>query len=287
MFEESIFPLHTPNPPISQPSSVPEHPSLPPPKLVNLALPESNNEDEDIPQPLVAPPPAASVLPSQSPSSHGLPPPAPSAIQHSALIPHCIQRPDPINVILDQHQHFAAIRVWDNTAASYLSAVHVLPSGNPNTYEYAVKMPEANSWKTVMEEEMKCLRDNGTWELTDLLENRQTVKCRWVYLTKHDTHGNVTHYHTHLIAKGFSQTAGIDYEETFTPVARLDALRLLLSLTANFALEAHHINIKSAYFNGDLDKEIYMDQLKGFTVPGQESKVCCLKKALYGLKQAG
>ena len=119
---------------------------------------------------------------------------------------------------------------------------------------------------------MKCLTDNGTWELTGLPEDRQAVKCRWIYLTKHDTQGNVTHYRTRLVAKGFSQTAGVDYEEVFAPIARLDSLRLLLSLAANFDMEPHHIDIKSAYLNGDLDEEIYMDQLKGFTVPGQESR---------------
>ena len=121
---------------------------------------------------------------------------------------------------------------------------------------------------------MKCLTDNGTWELTDLPEDRQAVKCKWVYLTKHDTQGNVTYYHAHLIAKGFSQTAGIDYEESFTPIARLNSLRLLLSLAANCDMEAHHIDIKLGYLSGDLDEEIYMDQLKGFMVPGQESKRC-------------
>ena len=79
------------------------------------------------------------------------------------------------------------------------------------------------------------------------------MKCRWVYLTKRDTQGNVTHYRARLVAKGFSQTAGVDYEETFAPIARLDSLRLLLSLTANFDMEAHHIDIKLAYLNGDLD----------------------------------
>ena len=80
-------------------------------------------------------------------------------------------------------------------------------------------------------------------------------------------------------ARVFSQTAGVDL-----PVARLDSLRLLLSLAATFDTEAHHIGIKSAYLNGNLDEEIYMDQPKGFSVPGQESKVCRPKKALYGLK---
>ena len=120
---------------------------------------------------------------------------------------------------------------------------------DPNTYKYTVRTPEAYSWKFVIEEEMKYLTDNGTWELTDLPEDRQAVKCRWVYLTKHDTHGNITCYCTRLVAKGFSQTAGVDYEETFAPIARLDSLRLLLSLTANFDMEAHHTDIKSAYLN--------------------------------------
>ena len=126
---------------------------------------------------------------------------------------------------------------------------------DPNTHKYAVRTPEADSYKSVIEEEMKCLTDNGTWELTDLPEDRQVVKCRWVYLTKRDTQGNVTHYHAYLVAKGFSQTAGVNYEETFTLIARLDSLRLLLSLTANCDMEVHHIDIKSAYLNGDLDEE--------------------------------
>ena len=104
---------------------------------------------------------------------------------------------------------------------------------------------------------------------------------------KCDTQGNVTGYRAHLVAKGFLQTTSVDYKETFAPVARLGSLRLLLLLTATFYMEAHHIDIKSAYFNGNLDEEIYMDQPKDFTVPGQESKVCCLQKALYNLKQAG
>ena len=87
------------------------------------------------------------------------------------------------------------------------------------------------------------------------------------------------------MAKGFSQTEGINYDETFAPVVRLDALRLLLALAAHLDLEVHHIDIKSAYLNGNLDEEIYMDQPKGFIVKDKESQVCLLKKALYGLKR--
>ena len=85
----------------------------------------------------------------------------------------------------------------------------------------------------------------------------------------------------------FLTNRGINYEETFAPVAQLHLLRLLLAIAAHFDFDVHHIDIKSAYLNGDLDEEIYMDQPKGFTVKGKEHQVCLLKKAIYGLKQAG
>ena len=106
-------------------------------------------------------------------------------------------------------------------------------------------------------------------------------------MTKHNTQGTTKHLQSYLVAKGFSQAEGISYEETFAPVARLDSLHLLLAIAAHFDLDVHHIDIKSAYLNGDLDKEIYMDQPKGFMVPGKKNLVCLLKKAIYSLKQAG
>src|SRR5205807_10495289 len=89
-----------------------------------------------------------------------------------------------------------------------------------------------------------------------------------------------------LVAKGFMQIQGIDYDETFSPVARFESLRLLLALAALEDWEIHQMDVKSAFFHGLLDKEIYMEQPKGFIAPDQESKVCLLKKAIYGLKQA-
>lgn len=177
--------------------------------------------------------------------------------------------------------------VWINNSDAYLAATDITPAGDPNTYEYAVSAPDRELWQMAMEEEIQCLNDNGTWELCDLPKDRKTVKCRWVYVTKRDTQGNAARHRARLVAKGFSQAEGIDYEETFAPVARLDSLRLLLAIAARLDLDAHHIDIKSAYLNGILDEDIYMDQPKGFAVTGKENQVCHLKKALYGLKQAG
>lgn len=105
--------------------------------------------------------------------------------------------------------------------------------------------------------------------------------------TKDHIQGNDKDYRAHLVAKGFTQIVGIDYEETFAPVAWLNSLRLLLSLAATYDWEIHQIDIKSVYLNGLLDEEIYMEQPKGFKVPGKENKVCRLRKAIYGLKQVG
>ena len=171
--------------------------------------------------------------------------------------------------------------VFNNSVTAYLAAVHITPTRDPNTYEYALSTPEGPQWQTAMEEEMKCLADNGTWVLIDLPCDRKTIKCRWVYITKCNTKGNVACLWSHLVSKGFSQTKGIDYEETFTPVARLDSLHLLLAIAALLDLDVHHIDIKSAYLNGDLNEEIYMEQPKGFKVAGKENQVCRLKKKLY------
>jgi hypothetical protein len=115
---------------------------------------------------------------------------------------------------------------------------------------------------------------------------RKTVKCKWVFLTKRNTDGNPARYKARLVAKGYTQQAGIDYDDTFAPVARLDSLRFLLSLAATLDWEVHHIDIKTAFLNGILEEEIYMEQPEGFAAPGMENKVGRLIKAIYGLKQA-
>ena len=162
-----------------------------------------------------------------------------------------------------------------------------MPTGDLNMYEYVLSTPEAPHWQTAMEVEIQCLADNGTWILVDLPKDCKTIKCKWVYITKCDTQGNMTCHRAHLIAQGFSQTEGIDYKETFALVARLDLLQLLLAIATHFDFDVHHIDIKSAYLNGDLNEEIYMDKPKGFAIKGKEHQVCFLEKAIYGLKHTG
>jgi hypothetical protein len=132
-----------------------------------------------------------------------------------------------------------------------------------------------------MEAEIKALNDRNVWELVNLPQNRRPIKCRWVYDIKTDGRKR-----GRLVAKGFSQIPGIDFEETFSPVARFETVRLLLALSALEDWEIEALDVKTAFLYGNLDEELYMEQPEGFVVKGQERKVYRLKKALYGLKQA-
>ena len=168
-----------------------------------------------------------------------------------------------------------------NAANGPCSDVH----GKPIYYKDA--MADAEKWLLAMEEEMMSLQEHGVWELVNLPEDQQPIKCKWVYNIKCHMDNCLICYKARLVAKGYSQILSVNYEETFAPIARLDTLQLLLNLAAIFDLEVHQINIKTTYLHRDLEEEIYMDQPEGFVEKGSEHKVCCLNKALYSLKQVG
>ena len=154
-------------------------------------------------------------------------------------------------------------------------------TSQPLTYREAMSRPDAKQWEIAMQEEIKSQMENGTWILVKRPNNRRVVKCKWVYDIKSDGR-----YKARLVAKGFTQIEGIDFQETFSPVARYEAIRLLLAHAALEDWELEAMDIKTAFLYGELDEEIYMEQPEGFVEKGQENQVCRLKKAIYGLKQA-
>ena len=162
----------------------------------------------------------------------------------------------------------------------------VLLPGEPASYREAMRSVDQDHWVSAMNEEIDSLKQNNTWELVDLPAGRKVIKSKWVYRLKFDSDGNPVRYKARLVAKGFTQIFGLDYDETFSPVARLDSMRILLALAAQEDWEIHQIDVKTAFLNGELDEEIYMQQPEGYSRTGQEIKVCLLLKALYGLKQA-
>jgi hypothetical protein len=140
---------------------------------------------------------------------------------------------------------------------------------------------QADEWIDACQYEMDALHKLKVWNLVDLPQGRKTVKCKWVFKRKADGR-----YCVWLVAKGFTQIEGVDFNEIFSPVARFESLQLVLALATLEDWEIHQMDVKSAFLHGDLDEEIYMEQPIGFVVAGQEHKVCKLQKALYGLKQA-
>jgi hypothetical protein len=133
-----------------------------------------------------------------------------------------------------------------------------------------------------MQEEYNSLLKNQTWDLVPLPSGRKIFRCRWVYRTKSAANGQINRYKVRLVAKGFQQVHGIDYDETFALVAKMDSIRLALSIVTTKGWEVHHMDVKNAFLHSDLSEEIYMEQPQGFMQ--DSSLVCRLKKSLYGLK---
>ena len=156
----------------------------------------------------------------------------------------------------------------------------------PATVDEAMSSPERKKWKEAMRKEMKSIETNKVWELVELPKGKKTIGCKWVYKRKTDADGSLKRYKARLVAKGYSQQHGLDYDETFSPVARFESLRTLLALAVQDGLRVHHMDVTTAFLNGELKEEVYMDQPEEFQVQGKENQVCKLNRSLYGLKQA-
>jgi transposase InsO family protein len=232
----------------------------------NPAVPPSEDEDEQDRQPLA----------------------------RSATNPAAQPRPQPVpRMVRDLMDHLpsgprdAAPSTVKPLGAALVGRKDSKPDGDPVTLSDALSRDNADRWQAAAQSEYDSLQNAGTYDLVQLPPGRTAIGCKWVFKTKLGSDGSVVKHKARLVAKGYSQKYGLDYEETYAPVVRYASLRALLALAAHHDWEVHHMDVKSAYLNGNLAEEIYMEQPEGFKVPGKETMVCRLKKGLYGLKQAG
>jgi len=177
--------------------------------------------------------------------------------------------------------HFVTTKHLSMQHQSFLSAIDAIRV--PTSVQEALK---DENWIQAMNEEMSALEKNQTWEIVDRSLDKKSVGCKWVFSLKYKSDGTLDRYKARLVAKGYTQTYGVDYEETFALVAKMNTVRIILSLIAYFGWELQQFDVKNAFLDGNLEEEIYMEIPPGFGSTKGGYKVCRLKKALYGLQQS-
>ncbi|KAM1069966.1 hypothetical protein ACFX15_001756 [Malus domestica] len=168
----------------------------------------------------------------------------------------------------------------------YAATKHPLPSDLdyiPTTYLQASKHAH---WRSAMQDEFNALQSTGTWTLVPPSSSYNVVGCKWVFRIKKNPDGTVERFKARLVAKGYHQQEGIDFQETFSPVAKPVTIRIILSLAVQFNWFLNQLDISNAFLHGDLKEDVYMQQPPGFSDPNLPHHVCKLRKSLYGLKQA-
>nr|GFB65280.1 putative retrotransposon Ty1-copia subclass protein [Tanacetum cinerariifolium] len=158
--------------------------------------------------------------------------------------------------------------------------------GEPANYKAALLDPESKKWLDAMNVEMQSMKDNDVWVLVELPPNARTIGSKWLFKKKTDMDGAIYIFKARLVAKGFTQTYGVDYEETFSPVVDIRTIRILIAIVAYYDYEIWQMDVKTAFFNGHLFEEVYMEQPNGFVNQKYPNHVCKLKRSIYGLKQA-
>lgn len=147
----------------------------------------------------------------------------------------------------------------------YASMSNVLNIVEPTNYKEASQFKE---WRAAMNEEMEPILRNDTWDLVELPKNKTHIGCKWLFKPKMNADGNIEKLKARMVAKGYSQQEGIDFDDTFGPVAKLNTIRMLIALATKYNWELHQLDVKSAFLNGELKEEIYLVQPEGFVKQG-------------------
>src|SRR5271169_498060 len=202
--------------------------------------------------------------------------PAYSRFTPTPLIPETEREIHDMIVVEDVPTEFAFHAIDDSSTTT----------PEPTSYHEAINSPDREKWLAAMRDELKSIHDNKTWILCDLPRGRKCIGSGWVCKVKKDGNNKIVKYKARVVAKGYSQVAGLDFEDTFAPVVRIESVRHLFAIAAFYGLYILHIDAKTAFLNGDSDLELYISQIEGFEDRRYPHKVLRLRKSLYGLKQA-
>ena len=153
-------------------------------------------------------------------------------------------------------------RRFEIEGEAFMVSLH--DSNEPRTFSEAIASSAKELWMKAMNQEMESTKSNQGWDLVDLPLERRTIGYKWVLRIKRKADGTIERYKAHLVAKGYTQQEGIDYEETFSPVVRFAIIRLILAIVAHMDFKLHQMDVKTTFLNGELEEEIYMDQPEGY-----------------------
>ncbi|GLU08619.1 hypothetical protein SLE2022_255210 [Rubroshorea leprosula] len=278
----STCPTSTLHPPISLPPTLNPSPDLQspsslvhPPALINS------------PSATVASTPAASVPPASNPSESTCPCPDPvSEQEHEVSTAPLLSVAPPPSGAVSRRLHGMVTRSQVGVRKPKIlpSMVYtLLDLTEPKTFKQAQRFPE---WQHAMNEEYVALLRNKTWVLVPPPCGANIVGSKWVYRIKQRADGSIERYKARLVAQGYTQQPGIDYDETFSPVVKPVTIRTVLALALSKSWPIHQLDVKNAFLNGYLSEPVYMSQPSRFVDPQYPNHVCFLQRALYGLKQA-
>ena len=179
---------------------------------------------------------------------------------------------------------------------SYRSIQSIYDETNPLCSEFSLLLSEApysfslvaekEVWRSAMKEEILAVLRNNTWTMVKPNKDIRPIGVKWVFWVKKDNMRKVVRSKARLVVKGYSQKEGIDYGEVFSPVARMESIRILIAIAAQEKWELHHLDVKTTFLNGKIKEDIYIyiSRHEGFKIKGKEDHILKLKKAMYGLK---
>lgn len=161
--------------------------------------------------------------------------------------------------------------------------LYLMGTEEPANFKEASK---DKNWRRAMEAEINSIEKNATWKLTEIPAGQKIIGLKWIFKLKKDAAGKIVKHKARLVAKEYAQEHELDYEEVFAPVTRLETVRMLLALSVKNSWQVHHLDVKTAFLNGEITEDVFVAQPEGFEISGKEHMVYKLVKALFGLKQA-